>query len=217
MNTSGVTSPRIGPTLPVMPTATTNLHELRRRATRDALRETALEQFGARGFDEVTVAEIAATVGVTERTFYRHFPTKESVLFQDYQDRLDWLVAALEMRPVAEPVVDSVRAAVHSFPHDLEIVRQAAMNRTSLISGERVADHLRVVQASFGGVITEFIRTRRSDHPDIDLVAAVGGGVLSAALVAAVEVWGVDGCVEDVDHVVDRAIALVRSGLEGLR
>ena len=78
---------------------TTNRHELRRLATRDALRQSALEKFAERGFDAVTVAEVAEEVGVTERTFYRHFPTKESVLFQDYENRLDWLSSALASRP----------------------------------------------------------------------------------------------------------------------
>jgi len=200
-----------------MTTSTTNLHELKRRATRDALRQTALQRFGDRGFDDVTVAEIAAEVGVTERTFYRHFPTKEAVLFQDYQNRLDWFAAALEVRPKSESVFDAVRAAVRSFPHDIEIVRQAAMLRTSLISGDRVADHLRVVQASFAAVITDFVRDRRSGDPDIDLLAAVAGTAIAAALVSAVEVWGLGGCAEDVDLVVSRAMALVESGLAPLR
>ena len=104
----------------------TNRHELRRRATRDSLREVALAKFVERGFDNVTVAEIAQEVGVTERTFYRHFPTKEAVLFQDYQQRLEWLAAALDMRPTTEPLFESVAAAVASFPDDLERVRQPA-------------------------------------------------------------------------------------------
>jgi AcrR family transcriptional regulator len=200
-----------------MSTTTTNLHELKRRATRDALRQTALQRFGDRGFDDVTVAEIAAEVGVTERTFYRHFPTKEAVLFQDYQNRLEWFAAALSVRPKSESVFDAVRAAVRSFPHDIEIVRQAAMLRTSLISGDRVADHLRVVQASFAAVITEFVRDRRTGDTDIDLLASVAGTAIAAALVSAVEVWGLGGCAEDVDLIVSRALALIESGLAPLR
>nr|WP_243706773.1 TetR/AcrR family transcriptional regulator [Mycobacterium marinum] len=36
--------------------------------------------------------------GVTERTFFRHFPTKEAVLFQDYENQLEWLARALAQR-----------------------------------------------------------------------------------------------------------------------
>jgi len=198
-----------------MPTMT-NRHELRRQATRDSLREVALAKFADEGFDNVTVAEVAEAVGVTERTFYRHFPTKESILFQDYESRLDWLSTALAMRPAHEPIFDSVLAATRSFPYDLEIVHQAAVLRTSLISGDRVADHLRIVQASFAAVFIEFIHKRLPDHPDIDLFAAVAGNSLAGALVAAVEVWGRTGCRGDVEDLVNRSVDILRTGLVDL-
>jgi AcrR family transcriptional regulator len=193
-----------------------NRHEQRRQATREALRTMALAKFAERGFDDVTVAEVAAEIGVSERTFYRHFPTKEAVLFQDYETRLEWLAAALAVRPASESVFDSVLVATRSFPHDLEIVRQAAMLRSSLISGERVAEHLRIVQASFAAVIVEFVRGRFQGRRDVDLLATVSGNVLAAALVAAVEVWGINGCRGDVEKLVSRAIELVRSGFPEL-
>jgi AcrR family transcriptional regulator len=199
-----------------MTVATTNQHELRRRETRDALRRTALTKFAERGFDAVTIAEIAESVGVTERTFYRHFLTKEAVLFQDYETRLEWLSAALALRPTEESVFDSVRVAIRSFPHDLEIVRQAALLRSSLIGAERAAAHLRVVQSSFADVLRRFIAQRHADHPQIETLAPIAGYVLAAALVAAVEVWGEQGLVGDLDAVVDGAIILVRSGFADL-
>ena len=66
-------------------------------------------------------------------------------------------------------------AGVTSFPHDLEVVRQAASARTELISADRIAAHLRVVQASFAGVITGFIKERYARAHEIDLVAEVAG------------------------------------------
>src|SRR5882757_2590075 len=106
-------------------TASPNLHEQRRRSTHEALRRAALASFASKGFANVTVTELAREAGVTERTFFRHFPTKEAVL-----------------------------ASVASFPYDLEVVRQAATARTELISADRIASHLQVVQSSFAGVIT---------------------------------------------------------------
>ena len=72
-------------------TASPNLHELRRRSTREALRQAALASFAGKGFSNVTVTELAREAGVTERTFFRHFPTKEAVLFQDYETQVEWL------------------------------------------------------------------------------------------------------------------------------
>jgi AcrR family transcriptional regulator len=80
-------------------TAPGNRHEQRRRSTHEALRQAALKSFAHKGFGNVTVTELAREAGVTERTFFRHFPTKEAVLFQDYETQLEWLAEALAQRP----------------------------------------------------------------------------------------------------------------------
>jgi AcrR family transcriptional regulator len=197
-------------------TATPNLHEQRRRSTHEALRRAALASFASKGFANVTVTELAREAGVTERTFFRHFPTKEAVLFQDYETQVEWLSEALAQRPASESVFDAVLASVASFPHDLEVVRQAATARTELISADRIASHLRVVQSSFAGVITDFIKKRYSDTSDIDLLAEVAGATLAAALVVAVENWGSNGCTGDLGEITATAMNLVRSGLAPL-
>ncbi|HEX9832392.1 MAG TPA: TetR family transcriptional regulator [Mycobacterium sp.] len=196
--------------------ASPNLHELRRLSTREALRQAALASFADRGFSNVTVTELAREAGVTERTFFRHFPTKEAVLFQDYETQVEWLADALARRPDSESVFDAVLAAISSFPHDLEVVRQAASARTELISAERIATHLRVVQASFARVITSFVAERYADTPEIDLLAEVAGATLAAALVTAVENWGRHGCTGDLDKTTATCVNLVRSGLAPL-
>jgi len=197
-------------------TATPNLHEQRRRSTHEALRRAALASFASKGFANVTVTELAREAGVTERTFFRHFPTKEAVLFQDYETQVEWLSEALAQRPESESLFDAVLISIASFPYDLELVRQAATARTELISAERIASHLRVVQSSFAGVITDFVRTRYSETPDVDLVAEVAGATLAAALVTGVENWGRNGCTGDLGEITATALNLLRTGLAPL-
>ncbi|CAM4321171.1 mycofactocin system transcriptional regulator [Mycobacterium basiliense] len=197
-------------------TAPINRHELRRRSTHEALRQAALKSFARKGFTNVTVTELARDAGVTERTFFRHFPTKEAVLFQDYETHLEWFADALAQRPAAESLFDAVLASVAAFPHDLEVVRQAATARTELISADRVANHLRVVQSSFAAVLTEFVRRRHPDVANLDLVAEVAGAAIAAALVVAVENWGRNGCTDDLGQLVAASLALVRSGFAAL-
>src|SRR6202022_4836345 len=84
---------------------TVNLHQQRRRATHETLRRGALARFARDGFANVTVTQLASEAGVTERTFFRHFPTKEAVLFGDYETQLEWLAEALAKRAAAGALV----------------------------------------------------------------------------------------------------------------
>ncbi len=194
----------------------TNRHQLRRRSTHEALRQAALKSFARKGFANVTVTELAREAGVTERTFFRHFPTKEAVLFQDYETQLEWLAEALAQRPASESLFDAVLASVGAFPHDLEVVRQAATARAELISADRIASHLRVVQSSFAQVLTDFVRNRNPGVANIELRAEVAGSALAATLVVAVEDWGRNGCAGDLGDVVAASLDLLRSGLAPL-
>lgn len=175
-----------------------------------------MKSFARKGFANVTVTELAREAGVTERTFFRHFPTKEAVLFQDYETQLEWLAEALAGRPTSESLFDAVLASVAAFPHDLEVVRQAATARAELISAERIAGHLRVVQASFAHVLTDFVKGRNPGVANIDLLAEVTGSALAAALVVAVENWGRNGCTGELGELVASSLDLLRSGLAPL-
>jgi AcrR family transcriptional regulator len=192
---------------------TTNRHELRRRETHETLRRVALERFARDGFANVTVAELAEEAGVTQRTFFRHFPTKEAVLFADYETHFEWFAEALARRPGEEPLIDAVLGAMESFPHDVEVVRQAALVRAILIDGDRAAGHIRLVQSSFAAVITDFVRDRYRGIPDAELVAEVAGATVAAALIVAVETWGRGKCVGDLGAISARSLELLRSGL----
>jgi AcrR family transcriptional regulator len=193
-----------------------NLHKLRRSKTHEALRQAALKKFASEGFTNVTVEQLAQEAGVTERTFFRHFPSKEAVLFQDYDTQVEWLAEALAARPRSESLFDAVKTSIESFPHDLELVRQAALARAELISGDKIASHLRVVQSSFAAVITDFVKQRYPDVPDIELVAEVAGSALAAAMVVGVETWGRNGCQDDLSAITATTLGLVRSGLAPL-
>jgi AcrR family transcriptional regulator len=162
----------------------------KREHTREELRRCALARFARDGFEATKVAEVAADAGVTERTFYRHFPTKESVLFEDFASRLGWFRRALALRHPDEPILDAVRVAVESFPDDREVVRQVAQLRSSLLSSAVIDDQLRRIQADFAREVERYAVPRLSESPDPQLAAAVLGSAVAAALVASVRVWG---------------------------
>lgn len=195
-----------------MVAAATGKRERKREVTRERLRRCALARFRQVGFEKAGVADIAADAGVTERTFYRYFPTKESVLFQDLASRFDWFRAALDVRPESEPILDSVRVAVESFPDDREVVRQVAQLRASLLSGGVIEDHLRRVQGGFAAEIERHLLQRLAGHPERALAAAVLGNAIAAALVASLRVWGQGGGgdTDELRAITARALDLLR-------
>ncbi|HKJ25871.1 MAG TPA: TetR family transcriptional regulator [Myxococcota bacterium] len=185
---------------------------VRSEQTRETLRRCALARFAQQGFAGASVAEIAGDAGVTERTFYRYFPTKEAVLFQDFASRLEWFRAALELRPGDEPLLDSVRVAVESFPDDREVVRQVARLRASLLTGDVIAEQLRRVQGGFAAEIERHALRRLGDGPEARLQAAVLGNAAAGALLAALRVFGERG-----GRDTDELRGLVRQALDLLR
>ena len=68
-------------TLCSMPGGT--LRERQRVETRDVILDTALDLIEAKGFEHTTVEDIAAAAGISSRTFFRYFESKNSLLFDD--------------------------------------------------------------------------------------------------------------------------------------
>jgi AcrR family transcriptional regulator len=86
------------------------------QGTGQRMRDAALRLFTERGYDRTTVEQIAEAAGVTERTFFRHFPDKEEVLFDEDAALLallqEGLGDALAAPPVATDPTTATRAAV---------------------------------------------------------------------------------------------------------
>jgi AcrR family transcriptional regulator len=182
-----------------MAEAAAGQRDAQKAATRTRLQARALELFHERGFDATTIADIAAAAGVTERTFYRYFPSKEACLYQDYEHRLDWFRNALLYRPADEPLIETIVAAVESFPDDEEIVRQVAELRGSSLDPAVNREHLGRVQAAFATELEVLFRTRLGDAADAELTALVAANAVAGALLATLEVWTRHGGGEPAD------------------
>ena len=85
------------------------LREVKKERTRQAIAETAFGLFAERGFDHVTVAEVAEAAGVSEKTVFNYFPTKEDLFFDRVEERQAALVAAIEDRQPGESILASLR------------------------------------------------------------------------------------------------------------
>ncbi|HTY96875.1 MAG TPA: TetR family transcriptional regulator [Solirubrobacteraceae bacterium] len=96
------------------------LRELKKRRTRQQISDVATAMFVVRGFDEVKVSEIAEIVGVSEKTVYNYFPTKESLVFDRTDETIERLVRALRERSPGESPTRAVLRALDEDMDDLE-------------------------------------------------------------------------------------------------
>ncbi|WP_083746477.1 TetR/AcrR family transcriptional regulator [Mycobacterium terramassiliense] len=189
--------------------------ESRGRRTRDALHRAAMRRFVADGVHQTSVADIAADVGVTERTFYRHFLSKHAVLFADYDIGFEWFARALALRPHGEPITQSVRKAVDAFPFDFAMVRDAATIRSRDLDQDIITGHIRRLRDQLAAEIQRFIRRRSSPTADGEMIADIAAHSLATAVFVALETWMAKG-VQDTDELsrlTDMALSALEDGL----
>lgn len=113
------------------------LRERKKRETRRLLAEVATRMFAERGFDEVTVAEIAAAANVSEKTVFNYFATKEDLVLEGRQEVEARLVAAVRERAPGESLLAAVRR------HTLSVA-----GRMDALPVERRAAFRKVLQSS---------------------------------------------------------------------
>lgn len=163
---------------------------VRSERTREALRRAALLRFLDQGVEGTSAEQIATDAGVSLRTFYRHFSSKHDLLFADYDAGLHWFRSALASRPVDEPLVESVKAAIFAFPYDVDVLTQIASLRASELEPERIFRHIRHVEADFGDAIAEHLQRRKpATRAQDSLQIVVTARCIAAATFGAMELW----------------------------
>jgi AcrR family transcriptional regulator len=85
------------------------LRESKKLWIRQEIADKAMQLFVARGFDRVTVAEVAAAANVSEKTVFNYFPTKEDLFFDEVPAREAALVDAVRNRQPGETILASLR------------------------------------------------------------------------------------------------------------
>jgi TetR/AcrR family transcriptional regulator, regulator of mycofactocin system len=85
--------------------------------SRRELRLIALRLFAKHGFDNTTIEQIAAEAGVSQRTFFRYFPTKAGVLWTEFETEVQTIRTALGAVAADVPMMDAIRGAVVAANH----------------------------------------------------------------------------------------------------
>ena len=134
---------------------------------RERLQAAALELFATRGFEQTTAAEIAQSVGLTERTFFRHFSDKREVLFYGQEQFLQAFLDGVQAAPPGAAPLEVIAAALHAagsfFPDERRSysrMRQAVIDQNPALQ-EREGHKL----AGLAATVASALRARGVGEP----------------------------------------------------
>jgi AcrR family transcriptional regulator len=190
-----------------------SLRERNKARARAEIAAAALRLFTERGFAGVTVDEIVAAAGVSRRTFFRYFDTKEDALLADYPELNTRLTDALAGRGTAD-LFEMIAAGLHRLADWYITRREAVLERSRLIRDElqlaaRNLGFLSQWEKSIAIAVAE-----RTGGDYYDLLPRTAAAAVVAAFRAALSQWVRSSCADDLHRLIDEALDHVRVGLE---
>jgi AcrR family transcriptional regulator len=156
----------------------------KKQHTRDELVSAATRLFAERGFDETTTADIAEAADVSQRTFFRHFTSKEAVLYGDSDEAAAAFGDAIRGRPRREAPLTAVANALHELaqlaatgdPERTLLQAQLAAKYPSVSAYSRA-----VVQRGLEQAVTAAVAERMGVDPTDDpRPEVIAGATMSA-------------------------------------
>jgi AcrR family transcriptional regulator len=176
---------------------------------RGRLEQAALALYGERGFENTTVAEIAESAGLTERTFFRHFADKREVLFGSGSALQELIVSAVTNAPASLAPIDAAAAGLEAAGTQFFVQERREISRqrqTVIASNPELQERELTKLAALSAAIAAALRRRGVGDPAAGLTAEVAIAVFRTAF----ERW--------IDETNDRDFAqLVRESLDQLK
>jgi TetR/AcrR family transcriptional regulator, regulator of mycofactocin system len=157
--------------------------------SRRELQLIALRMFTERGFDTTTIEQIAAEACVSERTFFRYFKTKASVLWSEFETEVETIRSTLAAVPGDVPMMDAIRGAVVAANHyRAEDVPEMRMRMNLVATVPALSSSAAEHYAAWEEAISEFAG-RRLDQPADSLYPLAVGRAVLAVCRAAYDRW----------------------------
>jgi mycofactocin system transcriptional regulator len=179
--------------------------------TRDEAARVALQLFVERGFDETTMDDIAAELGVGRRTLFRYYASKNDLVWGQFDAVLERLRDDLRSVDQDRPIVAIVRdAAVRSNTYPDELLDELHRRLTLIQTVPALQAHSMLRYAEWRQVIAEYVAERLGGAPDELVPVAVGHAALAASS-AAFSRW-FSHRNEDILELIDRSYALLTDG-----
>jgi TetR/AcrR family transcriptional regulator, regulator of mycofactocin system len=161
----------------------------RRSTTRHQIADVAIDLFAGRGFDEVSVDDVAEAAGIARRTLFRYYPSKNAIPWGDFDAHLQHLRELLAAVSSTVSTEQALRDALLSFNtfEDSEIPRHRLRMQVILRTTELQAYSL-TMYSGWRDVIADFVAARCATKADDLVPQTVAWAMLGVAL-SAYEHW----------------------------
>jgi AcrR family transcriptional regulator len=191
-----------------------SLRERNKARARADIADTALRLFYERGFEGVTVDEIVRAAGVSRRTFFRYFDTKEDALLADYPELNTRLTETLEA-DTDQQAVQAIRAGMHRMADwyiersDAVLARSKVIRETPINLAARNLEFLTQWEGAIANALT-----RQTGADPGDLLPRTAAAMIVAAFRAALTEWVRSSGTDDLHGLTDQALDLIEHGLQ---
>ena len=173
----------------------------------------ALRLFVERGFDDTTLDDVAAQLGVGRRTLFRYYASKNDLVWGEFDQVLGRLRAELQAADQRLPITTVIRqAAVRSNAYPPQLLDELRQRVTLIQTVPALQAHSMLRYAEWRRVIAEYVATRLGCAVDELAPVAIGHAALAAST-AAFSRW-VEHSDEDILELIDRSYALMASGFD---
>ena len=197
-----------------------SLRERKRQQTRQELISAAMRLFEKRGYEQTTVAEIASAAGVSTKTFFNYFASKDEVLFPHLSRRIDAAVALFEQRGPDDRLADILVAAMQHMLADAlteEVDGGLAAVRLPMIMSVPAVQAATLHRYFLAEAqLARALHRAYEDALDPAGAAAVIGSVMGAAIAAALVCLQDGGTAEQLRAAVESAIGIAIRGVDNL-
>lgn len=189
-----------------------SLRERKKEKTHGALVDAARRLFLTKGFEGTTVDEIAAAAEVSQRTFFRYFPTKEAVVFSEHGARLSRLRALLNRQDRTSGYA-SVRAAIFEFADWYAGKRDELFAEYRIVTASPLLlAHDIELDSEFEAVLAEALGDADGADRAVRRRARLVAGALFGAVRAILQEWYAGGAVDDLLELGTEGFALMDRG-----
>jgi mycofactocin system transcriptional regulator len=161
----------------------------RRSTTWDHISNVAIDLFAARGFDEVSVDDVAEAAGIARRTLFRYYPSKNALPWGDFDAHLEHMRDLLADVDPGVPIGEALRTALLAFNSfdEQETARHRQRMRVILETAALQAYSM-TMYAGWRAVVAAFVARRLDTKPE-DLVPQTVAWTMLGVALSAYEHW----------------------------